>query len=56
MTRNKKNAPSKHNLVAERTIKILALRNQGKTQFEVAKELGIKRSMVADTDRGKYNE
>lgn len=56
MTRNnRKSAPSKKIQIAERTAKILSLREQGKTQVETARELGIKRSMVMDTERKKFN-
>lgn len=55
MTLNKQVAKSKKERIFERTEKIIVIRKQGKTQAETAKILGIKRSIVADTERNKFN-
>lgn len=54
MNQHNKKRPSKKAQIYNRTVKIFELR-KSKTQLETARELGIKRSMVMDTERAKFN-
>ena len=47
--------PTKQELICSRTAAIMTLWLQGKKQEQIAKQLKIKRSMVADTINGRFN-